>query len=193
MAKTTAGLLSFVSGFHNFAESPFTELACPIPITAAKGQRHPPDWSGTSAVTRIVPLEQPIIDQWYSAWSQESLFSEPAIRYLGSLIPAEHFMVVVTTNRQGFPRSLVFRLQRTVQAAGHRVRDILAREGQSPSAAASLRQPIHLHPLEGDPVVSRWGNDPCTFAEAINQARYLSRWSRCSVIFAYDGSGVGHA
>jgi len=80
-------------------------------------------------MTRIMPLEQPILDQWCSAWSQESLFSEPAIGHLGSLIPAEHFMVVVTMNRQGFPRSLVFRLQRTVQVAGHRLREILERFG----------------------------------------------------------------
>jgi hypothetical protein len=143
-------------------------------------------------MTRIMPLEQSIIDQWCSAWSQESLFSEPAIRHLGSLIPAEHFMVVATMNCQGSPRSLVFRLQRTVQAAGHRLRDTVAREGQRLSAAY-LRQPIRLRPLEDDPVVSRWGNDTCTFAEAMNQARYLSRWSRCNVIFVYDGSGVGHA
>jgi hypothetical protein len=144
-------------------------------------------------MTRIVSLEQPIIDQWCSAWSQGSLFSEPAIRHLGSLIRAEHFMVVVTLNRQGFPQSLVFRLQRTVQAAGHRLGDILAREGQRPSGAAYLRQPIDLRPLEDDPIVSRWGNDACTFAEALNQARYLSRWSRCSVIYTYDGAGAGHA
>jgi len=143
---------------------------------------------------KVAALDQSLVDQWRAGRDPDQLFSEASVRALLALIPDEHFMAVVTLRRGGEPRSLVFRMQRTVLAAGRRLWDeARERGGRGALAAAYPQMPISLRPFEDDPVISRDGSSRCTFAQALVQARHLARFNRCPVIYTYDESGWGTA
>jgi hypothetical protein len=143
---------------------------------------------------KIVALDQPLIAEWHAHWPSEQVYSNISVRSLQTLIPDEHFMMVMTLRRGGEPRSLVFRMKRTVRPAGQRIwHEAEVRGGRGALAAAYPQMPISLRPFEDDPIITRDGSSPCTFVEALEHARHLAHFCGCPVIYTYDGSGWGTA
>jgi len=60
-------------------------------------------------------LDLAAVQTWLSAWEENDLYSDAAIRHLQSLIPDNHCMVVITRGVNCLPRSLVFRRWRRVE------------------------------------------------------------------------------
>jgi len=115
-------------------------------------------------------LPDSVVQQWFAAWKENDLFSEPAIRHLQSLIPDAHCMVVITTGRR--PISLVFRRHKHFYAGGTVVSD--------------------------DPIISVSGKHTCDFMQALAIAHNLAQWTERMVrheliIYAFDNSTWGSA
>jgi hypothetical protein len=142
-------------------------------------------------MVKVIPLDASLSERWLV---RRNPFSDEAIRDLQVSIAADHFMVVATLTRAGNSLSLIFRMQRTIQPAGVRLRADHGTRGE----LAELRQrlpgrPIELEPLTDKPIVVARGERPTFYKEAIERARTLAQWAGCPTIYGFDGENSGRA
>jgi hypothetical protein len=136
----------------------------------------------------VVPLATSTIEQWTQHRTATELFFDDSIFHLQNLIVADHFMVVVTIMRGDLPFSLVFRSQKTILPAGRRLRAEYEAKGElSVLSKRFHHRPIQLAPLTDQPIISMQGKEPCSFNDAMKQAQTLVKWTRCPLIYVFDG------
>jgi hypothetical protein len=66
------------------------------------------------------PLDLAAVQTWLSAWEENDLYSDAAVRHLLGLIPDSDCIVVITRGVGCVPRSLVFRRWRRVEVVPER-------------------------------------------------------------------------
>lgn len=144
-----------------------------------------------SIVEHVLP--QSVEDQWLSlALSKAAPFPDESIAFLTDSISDRDFMFVGTISWQGQPASLIFRLQRTVTAAGQQLRQQILADRASISGRW-LHRPIELEPFTDRPVVSRRGECACSHQEAMQIARDLLKFSSCSILYRSNQGLTGRA
>ena len=105
-----------------------------------------------SPVEHVMPSA--VEDEWVMlALSASEPFPDASIDFLINSISEREFMFAGTILWQGYPASLIFRFQRTVTAAGQRIRQEIAEKPAS-VAARWLRRPIYLEPFTDRPSIS---------------------------------------
>lgn len=144
-----------------------------------------------SPVEHVMPSA--VEDEWVMlALSASEPFPDASIDFLINSISEREFMFAGTILWQGYPASLIFRFQRTVTAAGQRIRQEIAEKPAS-VAARWLRRPIYLEPFTDRPSISHRGEKPCTHLEALQVAHNFLQFSQCSVLYAINRETTGRA
>ncbi|WEX08251.1 hypothetical protein [Chelativorans sp. AA-79] len=141
----------------------------------------------------IISLDPRVRDAWLSSWIGQDMFCATAIQELHAMLPGRHFMVVLTIARAGQPYSVVFRAWKTPPSA--------VPLGTPPGfQTRRLAAIAHLgkHAVEQDPLpdhlfISKRSGDPCSFVEALDHARGMSRFWPCPVIYVFDGTAYSRA
>lgn len=144
-----------------------------------------------SPVEHVMPPA--VEDEWLMlAVSGSQPYPDASIDFLINSIAEREFMFVGTILWEGHPASLIFRFQRTVTAAGQRIRQQIA-EKPALIAARWLRRPIDLEPFTDRPSISHRGEKPCTHAEALAIAHNFLQFSTCSILYAINRETTGRA
>ena len=119
-------------------------------------------------------------------------FSDASVNFLIAHIPARACVVVATIRWTGSPVSLCFRLQRTVTAAGLRVKERLSRFPRS-EHGRWFNRPIDMRPLADSPVIALRGEQTCDHVEALKRGEHLWRYAETLALYRIDRSATGTA